>query len=176
EERAARGGRRGGDPGMPTADDEHVAVSVARVVPTRATGHEPALPRERDRPGAVFELDERRTEHRLRTDPNGGVRPLLVRREAPARPVAVDAAEAAEHAVSHQRGCKGLALSPLVLDAVEAEPHVANSFVDVSRTTSNQRRQPCLCTQRSRSGPFGLARTNRNSDHSVSDSAAGSAG
>ena len=83
-----------------------------------------------------------------------------------ARPVAVDAAEAAEHAVSHERRGERLALAPLVLDAVEAEPHGANSFVAVSRTTSNQRRQPCVCTQRSANGPFGLSRTKRNCAHS----------
>ena len=51
-----------------------------------------------------------------------------------------------------------------------------NSFVRVSRTALNQRRQPAVCTQRSAYGPAGLSRKNRYRAHSSSSSASGSAG
>ena len=69
-------------------------------------------------------------------------------------------------------GRERLTLAPLVLDPVEAKDH-ANSLVAVSRTASNQRRQPCVCTQRSLSRPFGFSRKNTNAAHSSSDSAPG---
>ena len=109
-----------------------------------------------------------------RADLHERVRLLLVGGEDPARPVAVDAPEAAEHAVANERRRQRVARLPLVLDAVEAEPHVCtNSFVAVSRTSSNQRRQPCVCTQRSLRRPFGLPRKKTNRAHSSSESADG---
>jgi len=50
------------------------------------------------------------------------------------------------------------------------------ALVAVSRTTVNQRRQPAAWYQRSCSGPFGLARTNRYAAHRWSSSVDGRAG
>ncbi len=176
EDHTAGCGCRRGNTRSPAPDDEDVAVHMGRIETAGGAGDEPALTGERYRLEAVLHLDERRPQHRLRADLNERVRLLLVGREHPARPVTVDAAEPTEDAVAHERGGEGLPLAALVLDAVEAELHGANSFVEVSRTASNQRRQPCVCTQRSCSGPFVFARTNTNCDHSASERAAGSAG
>src|SRR5690606_20401127 len=42
-----------------------------------------------------------------------------------------------------------------------SDPSERNSLVAVLRTTVNQRRQPAVCTQRSRNSPAGLSRMNR---------------
>ena len=48
--------------------------------------------------------------------------------------------------------------------------------IRVSRMALNQRRQPAVCSQRSRKAPLGLSRWNRKSAHSASLSASGSDG
>ena len=53
-------------------------------------------------------------------------------------------------------------------EALPAGTDALTSFVSVSRTTLNQRRQPAVCTQRSANAPFGLSRMNRYSAHAAS--------
>ena len=143
------------------------------VAPLRVREPEPSLPGKWLDHHPLLDLDLRRAQHRLRPDLDERVRLLLVGGVDAARPVEVDAAEPAEHPGADERGSNGVALARLELGAGKAEPHGRNSLVEVSRVAVNQRRQPCECTQRSASGPFGFARTNRNCAHSASVSAAG---
>src|SRR5207247_9416754 len=102
--------------------------------------------------------------------PDDAVRPPRTRPVSAPRPPALPRPAAAVHSVADAPGGERLPLPPLVLDAREREPQTA------ARPTTNQRRQPCVCTHRSLKRPFGLSRTNRYCDHSSSLAAGGSAG
>ena len=121
EERPSGAGGGSSDARGAPADDEQVAVLVEGVVARRfGRRDEPSLAGQRPRAQPVLELDQRRPLHRPLTDLDERVRLLLAGRVDAARPVEVDAAEAAENAVSDERGRQRLTRAPLVLDAGEA--------------------------------------------------------
>ncbi len=99
-----------------------------RVVPLLRRGDETALPRERLGDETVVQLDEGCPQQRPRfhvtwADLHERVRLLLARGIDTARPVAIDRAEAAKHAVPHERRRERLAVAALVLSPGEPKSH-----------------------------------------------------
>jgi hypothetical protein len=190
--RAGAPGRiRRGPPRRPGADDEHVAVGVHAVVtPTVGAIRQTAAHGEARGLQPLAQRHARGRHHRLAVDLHERV--WLVppcRDDAPGAPVVHRAGDDPD-VVGDERARERVALEAGQLRTAEREPKRARpvdvgsalrqphrmSWVTVSRTTSNHRRQPLEWHQRSACAPRGLARTKRYSAHSSSESAAGSSG
>ena len=147
---------RGPSAPRPTTSSRSARASCRSVSRRR---EQPTLARERLGNEPFLEGDERRTDHRLRADLHERVRLLFAggvdaawtgaieRRKPPRTPFRTSAAASVSPSrPSYPTPAKrNLNLIPRL----------------VSRTISNQRRQPCVCTQRSVKRPLGLSRTKR---------------